>query len=122
MYRTGDLVRLSSSGQLEFLGRNDDQVKIRGCRIELGEIEATLSRHPDVLQAAVHAADGPRRKYLVGCIVPHEGSRFQENQVEEWMRQRLPEYMVPSLFIPLSHLPLTPNGKSRSQQIAFPCS
>ncbi|MFF5207511.1 amino acid adenylation domain-containing protein [Streptosporangium sp. NPDC000396] len=103
MYRTGDLVRWSAEGELEYLGRVDLQVKIRGFRIELGEIEATLSRHPGVAQASVVARDHRLVAYVVGTATPEE--------LRELAAETMPEYMVPSVVVPLEALPLTPNGK-----------
>jgi amino acid adenylation domain-containing protein len=110
LYRTGDLVRVSNGGELEYVGRNDFQVKLRGFRIELGEVEAALLDHPGVGQAVVVArgAGGQKRlvAYLVGAGKPVSAARLRV-----FVQQRLPEYMVPSAFVPLEALPLTPNGK-----------
>ncbi|OLF19035.1 non-ribosomal peptide synthetase [Actinophytocola xanthii] len=109
MYRTGDLVRRRRDGNLDFLGRTDDQVKIRGYRVELGEIEAVLAGHPDLTQAAVVAVDaGPARR-LVGYVVP--GGAPSAEGLREYLRERLPDYMVPAAIVPVDHLPLTVNGK-----------
>ncbi|HEX2133955.1 MAG TPA: amino acid adenylation domain-containing protein, partial [Actinophytocola sp.] len=105
MYRTGDLVRRRADGNLDFLGRTDDQVKIRGYRVELGEVEAVLAAHPAVTQAAVVAVDAGAAKRLVAYVVPGgDGLR-------EYLRERLPDYMVPAAIVPVDHLPLTVNGK-----------
>ncbi|RKH23519.1 non-ribosomal peptide synthase/polyketide synthase, partial [Corallococcus sp. CA031C] len=110
MYRTGDLVRRRADAQLEYLGRTDFQVKLRGFRIELGEIEATLRQHPSVQQALVLArrdsSTGDPR--LVAYVV---ASNANPNELRTHLQQKLPEYMVPSVFIPLAAFPLTPNGK-----------
>jgi amino acid adenylation domain-containing protein len=121
LYRTGDLARYRADGQIEFLGRMDQQVKIRGFRIELAEVEAALLGHPGVQEAVVVArqhADGD--KYLVAYLVglpdapfadaaapDHDGSRM----VREFLRRRLPDFMVPARFVTLDALPLNPNGK-----------
>ncbi|MCP4656088.1 MAG: amino acid adenylation domain-containing protein, partial [bacterium] len=114
LYRTGDRVRLGPGGAVEFLGRIDDQVKIRGFRIEPGELAAVLARHPAVREAvAVVRADEPgsREKRLVGYAVPEEGAAIDVAELLAFVRERLPEYMVPAALVPLERLPLTPNGK-----------
>jgi amino acid adenylation domain-containing protein len=107
LYRTGDLVRFRPSGVLEFLGRIDTQVKVRGFRIELGEIEAVLSAHPEVDEAVVLAReDRPGERRLVAYVVG--GPR--EN-LKGYLRERLPDYMVPTAIVSLTVLPLTNHGK-----------
>jgi amino acid adenylation domain-containing protein/non-ribosomal peptide synthase protein (TIGR01720 family) len=112
LYRTGDLARLRPDGHLEFLGRLDHQVKIRGFRIELGEIEAALGGLPAVREAAVvdrQEAGGEKR--LVAYVVAQEGMTLEGGELRRGLRERLPEYMIPSLFMELEALPLTANGK-----------
>ncbi|MEW6032839.1 MAG: amino acid adenylation domain-containing protein [Bacillota bacterium] len=113
LYRTGDLVReREDDGQLEYVGRVDHQVKIRGFRVELGEIEATLWEHPAVRSAVVDLrgeGDGARR--LVAYVVPAPGEEPSPNSLRVFLRDRLPDYMVPSAFITLDRLPLLPSGK-----------
>jgi len=113
VYRTGDLVRRRGSGALEFLGRIDHQVKIRGFRIELGEIEAILSAQPEVRDCAVVVReDVPGAKRLVAYVASHlTAPEVDPELLRSALRERLPDYMVPQLFIPLLALPLTPNGK-----------
>ena len=112
LYRTGDLARWRADGVLEYLGRTDHQVKIRGYRIELGEIEAALAGHPEVQSCAVIAReDEPGHRQLVGYAVPRAGQAPVAAALEEFLRQRLPEHMVPEHFVLLPRFPLTPNGK-----------
>ncbi len=110
LYRSGDVVRWLADGTLEFLGRQDTQVKMRGFRVELGEVESTLAQHPRVRDAAVVARPGPGGdKRLVAYVVP-DGA-LAPRDLRELLRGKLPEYMVPSVFVLLERLPLTPNGK-----------
>ncbi|HVI46052.1 MAG TPA: non-ribosomal peptide synthase/polyketide synthase [Chitinophaga sp.] len=110
LYRTGDLGRWLPDGTMEYLGRIDDQVKIRGFRIELGEIEHTIQQHASVNQCVVLVkADKHGNKRLVGYVVP-EGV-FNKDEVQLWLKDRLPEYMAPALWVPLEEIPLTNNGK-----------
>ncbi|MFD7877929.1 amino acid adenylation domain-containing protein, partial [Streptomyces sp. NPDC059766] len=107
MYRTGDLVRRRGDGDLEYVGRADDQVKVRGFRIELGEVEAALAEHPAVAQAAVLARDDR----LVGYVAARSGTVVRPAELTAYLRDRLPDYLVPAVFVVLDVLPLTPNGK-----------
>jgi amino acid adenylation domain-containing protein/non-ribosomal peptide synthase protein (TIGR01720 family) len=111
LYRTGDLARYLADGELEYLGRADDQVKINGFRIEPGEIEATLCAYPDVRGAAVGFREERGEKRLVAYVVPREGPAPAAKDLRLFLRQSLPEYMVPSQFVALASLPLTPSGK-----------
>ncbi len=110
MYKTGDVARYLSDGNIEFLGRADHQVKIRGYRIELGEIEAMLRQHPGVHESIVLAEDdavGGNR--LVAYVVGRQES--SRDELRGLLKAKLPEYMVPAVFVPLDAFPLTPNGK-----------
>ena len=120
LYRTGDFVRWLADGNLEFLGRLDDQVKIRGQRIELGEIEALLLQHPAVAQAAVIArGEQQAEKRLVGYVVRNEnGLEGGSPALREYLRSRLPEYMVPKVIMEMECLPMTPNGKLDRRALA----
>jgi amino acid adenylation domain-containing protein len=112
LYRTGDLGRWQSDGVLEYLGRNDQQVKIRGYRIELGEIETRLARHPQVTEAAVvvrEASAGDKR--LVAYVATRDGHDPQVAELRAFVREELPEYMVPSAYVRVERWPLSPNGK-----------
>ncbi|MEH1938562.1 MAG: amino acid adenylation domain-containing protein [Nostoc sp.] len=112
LYKTGDLARYLPDGNIEFLGRIDNQVKIRGLRIELGEIEEVLNQHPDVLNAVViTCADSIESQRLVAYIVPSTEQPTSVNQLRTFLKEKLPDYMVPAHFVILDSLPLTPNGK-----------
>ena len=120
LYKTGDLARYRPDGNIEFLGRIDNQVKIRGFRIELGEIEAVLSSHPQIEQAVVIATEElPSNKRLVAYYVS-ENESLSTNQVREFLKQKLPDYMVPSALVILETLPLTPNGKVDRKSLPAP--
>jgi amino acid adenylation domain-containing protein len=112
MYRTGDLVLRLPNGEIEFLGRVDRQMKLRGFRVEAGEIEALLREHPNVRGAAVLAReDEPGRQSLVAYVVLREATDGSISELKGFLRQRLPEQIVPSSYMILERLPLTPNGK-----------
>jgi len=124
LYRTGDLVRWLPSGNLEFLGRTDRQVKIRGFRVELGEIEAALAEHPAVREAAVLAReDQPGDRRLVAYIVPIVPISDREAPVGElraFLKERLPDHLMPSAFITLAALPLNASGKIDRRALPAP--
>ncbi|MCK1502136.1 non-ribosomal peptide synthetase [Bradyrhizobium sp. 188] len=120
LYRTGDRVKVLSSGELVFLGRDDEQVKIRGFRIELGEVQAALATHPDVANAVVmvrpHGETGEVR--LVAYV--QLSRSVSPSGLRDYVRDRLPDYMVPSAFVELDRMPLTPNGKIDRQALPEP--
>jgi len=120
LYRSGDLCRWLPDGNLEILGREDFQVKIRGNRVELGEIEAILAKHPELEAAVVVAAGDPKGdRRLVLYAVPRGGGPGPD--LRAYLRERLPEYMVPSQVVWLEALPLSPNGKvDRGKLVAAP--
>jgi len=122
VYKTGDLARYLPDGTIEFLGRIDHQVKIHGFRIELGEIESVLTQHPAIQNAIVLAQeDELNHKRLVAYIVPSQES-VRINQLRDFLKQQLPDYMIPSAYVPLKALPLTPNGKIDRQGLPDPDS
>ena len=143
LYKTGDLARYLPDGNIEFLGRIDQQVKIRGFRVESGEIEAVLCQHAGVREAVVVARDeevenaecGSRmaedqkskienlksaEKRLVAYVVPHQEQTLAVHELRSFLKQKLPEYMVPSAFVFLDALPLTPNGKVDRRSLPAP--
>jgi amino acid adenylation domain-containing protein len=120
MYRTGDLARYLEGGEIEFLGRGDDQVKVRGFRIELGEIEAALARYAGVKQALVLARENEQGdKRLLGYAVV-QGSNVTGEQLRDYLKQEVPDYMVPQAIAVLAKFPLTPNGKIDRQALPEP--
>jgi amino acid adenylation domain-containing protein len=124
LYRTGDRVRYLADGRIEFLGRIDHQVKIRGFRIELGEIETVLTQHPEVREAVVLArqdgADDSSFTRLVAYVVSESQSGPGTSELRRHLKERLPDYMVPAVFIALDSLPLTPNGKLDRKALPAP--
>ena len=120
LYRTGDLVRYLPDGNLEFLGRTDHQVKIRGFRLELGEVEALLNQHPGVRQSVVSVLGEQENKRLAAYIVPNKKQTLSVSDLHHFVREKLPEYMVPSAFVMLQALPLTSNGKVNRQALPLP--
>ena len=120
LYRTGDRVKWQANGQLVFLGRLDHQVKLRGYRIELGEIEAALLTHPAVEQAAVMLRSYGTDQQLVGYIVAKGQGAQVGDQLREYLRGRLPEYMVPAAIVALAQFPLTGNGKLDQKALPEP--
>jgi natural product biosynthesis luciferase-like monooxygenase protein len=146
MYRTGDIARFSNSGSIEYVGRVDQQVKVRGYRVELGEIEAVLEQHEQVREAVVVVRENETaEKRLVAYVVRSsvgvdeaggttasdngasggasdeaKGESAGSRQWQLWLRERLPEYMVPAIFVQMQQLPLTPNGKIDRQALPAP--
>ncbi|MFT5442172.1 MAG: natural product biosynthesis luciferase-like monooxygenase protein [Myxococcota bacterium] len=111
MYRTGDLARWNADGTIDFLGRMDHQVKIRGYRIELGEIETRLGQQPGIRECVVVAReDTPGDIRLVAYMVPDAGP-LVDATLRDALRENLPDFMVPSLYVELERFPMTPNGK-----------
>ncbi len=121
LYRTGDLVRWLPSGNLEFLGRTDRQVKVRGFRVELGEIEAALALHPALREVAVLAReDRPGELRLVAYVVPHAGREAEAGDLRSFLKEHLPEHMVPALYLTLPALPLNGSGKVDRRALPAP--
>ncbi|MEN3328620.1 MAG: hypothetical protein V7638_3427 [Acidobacteriota bacterium] len=121
LYRTGDLARYLSDGRIEVLGRVDHQIKIRGYRIEPEEIQSALNGHPLITQSVVVAReDRPGDKRLICYVVAKQSPPPAINELRNFLRERLPDYMVPSIFVFLEALPLTPNGKIDRQVLPSP--
>src|SRR5438034_1317271 len=121
MYRTGDLGRYGEEGELEYVGRGDEQVKVRGYRVELGEVEAVLSGHERVGASAVALREwggGPKR--LVAYVVASGRGEGLEKELREYLRGRLPEYMVPSAVVEMEELPRTGSGKVERRRLPEP--
>ncbi len=119
LYKTGDRARYLPDGTIEFLGRVDEQVKIRGFRIELGEIETVLTQHPTVREAVVTLReDEPGNPRLVAYLVPF--GKLETVAIREFLAQRLPEYMIPGMFVTLERLSLTNNGKCDRRALPAP--
>ncbi|MCB1853073.1 MAG: non-ribosomal peptide synthetase, partial [Gammaproteobacteria bacterium] len=123
LYRTGDLARLHRDGSIEFLGRSDHQVKLRGYRIELGEIEVALTDLDEVRQSVVLCREDlsgePR---LVGYLVTESGETADPDVIRAKLRERLPDYMIPSAFVTLSAMPLTPSAKIDRRALPAPAT
>jgi amino acid adenylation domain-containing protein len=126
LYKTGDLARYLPDGNIEYVGRIDHQVKIRGFRIELGEIENALSKHPEVREAVVIArSEKSGDKQLVAYVVPNVGAGTgapppTPSTLRSFLKQKLPDYMVPAAIVVLESLPLTPNGKLDRRALPTP--
>jgi len=122
LYKTGDLVRYLPNGNIEFLGRIDHQVKIRGFRIELGEIETVLRQHPRINDCVVVAReDVPGDKRVVAYLVASGGAAAPTvSELRAFLKEKLPEYMLPSVFVTLERMPLTPNGKVDRRSLPAP--
>lgn len=121
MYRTGDLVRRLEEGRYEFLGRVDHQVKVRGFRVELGEIESQLTQHPQLREAVVTVLeDSTGDKRLVAYVVGRGAAVPPTAELRAWLSKRLPEYMVPAVFVSMEALPLNANGKVDRRQLPLP--
>jgi aspartate racemase len=121
LYKTGDIARYSPNGEIEFLGRFDEQVKIRGFRVEIGEVESALARHPGVHGPVVVARDvGASNQQLVAYVVPNGKPGPSVSELRNFLREKLPDYMIPSTFVTLDSLPLTPNGKVDKKSLPEP--
>lgn len=119
MYRTGDLARFRSDGVLEYLGRSDQQVKLRGYRIELGEIEFYLQKHPEIKQGVVALVKSGSQPRLVAFYIPKvKNTTITNSNLTDYLRDLLPDYMIPSHFVKMPQFPLTPNRKLDRNKLA----
>jgi amino acid adenylation domain-containing protein len=121
LYRTGDRARYLPDGNIEYIGRVDNQVKVRGYRIELGEIESVLGQYPRVSESAVIVrADTVGERWLVAYVVQSQGRVVTVSELRSFLKQKLPDYMIPAAFVFLDSLPLTPNGKVDRKALPMP--
>ncbi|MGA9379142.1 MAG: amino acid adenylation domain-containing protein, partial [Phormidium sp.] len=120
IYKTGDLAKWNYEGNLEYLGRIDDQIKLRGFRVELGEIEAILLQHQSVKEAVVILYETDSNPRLVAYITTEDKSSNLGNQIKEYLKARLPNYMVPAQIMVLDKLPITANGKLDRKSLPTP--
>lgn len=111
LYRSGDLARYLPDGEIQYLGRADQQIKIRGFRIELEEIQLVITSHPDVKQALVVCQKSPTGENRIVAYVIFSGVAQPQNDLGKFLKTKLPDYMVPSVFVPIETIPLTINGK-----------
>ncbi|MEM7725773.1 MAG: condensation domain-containing protein, partial [Cyanobacteria bacterium P01_A01_bin.45] len=120
LYKTGDRVRYLPDGTIEYLGRFDNQVKIRGFRVEIGEVETVLSKHPQVQEAVVILQKEDNIQRLIAYIVSKNSDTDIPTKLREYLSDRIPEYLIPSVFIPIESLPLTANGKVDRKSLPHP--
>jgi amino acid adenylation domain-containing protein len=122
VYRTGDIGRVGEGGEIEYLGRNDEQVKVRGYRVELGEVEAALKEEKSVEEGVVVAIEEGGERRLVGYVVMKKGEGREVKEIRKRLREKLPEYMVPSVIVELEKMPLSANGKLDRSALPSPDS
>ncbi|MFT7033301.1 MAG: amino acid adenylation domain-containing protein [Cyclobacteriaceae bacterium] len=121
MYKSGDLGKKLSNGAIQFLGRMDSQVKIRGLRVELREIEHNLDSHESIRSCVVNAIKHDEGELkIVAYVVPFFDKKVDIEEIKHYLQSKLPDYMVPSLFVQLSDFPLSPNGKIDRKGLPFP--
>ncbi|WP_375476969.1 amino acid adenylation domain-containing protein [uncultured Nostoc sp.] len=121
LYKTGDLARYLPNGEIEYIGRIDNQVKIRGFRIETGEIEARLTQYPTIKEAVVVLReDMSGDKQLVAYVLSEQELTLKISELRSFLREKIPDYMIPAAFVSMKALPLTPNGKVDRQSLPIP--
>jgi len=120
LYRTGDLARYAGDGAIEFRGRMDRQLSLRGLRMEAGEIEAALRLHPEVTSAVVVARETAGRMQLVAYVALGDAHELNVRVLQSFLRTKLPEYMIPAVYVMLDRLPLAPSGKIDTRKLPMP--
>ena len=121
LYKTGDLARYLPDGNIEFIGRDDNQIKIRGFRIELGEIETVLANYEAIREAVIVAhKQAQQNHFLVAYLVFHQNHAATIPELRQYLKDHLPDYMIPTAFVTLDALPLTPNGKVDRRALPAP--
>lgn len=121
LYKSGDMVKQEADGELSYVGRRDFQIKIRGFRIEIGEIEQTLAKYPNIQSVCVLVRDQETNDpKIVAYVMLAEPGGFRRKAVMQYLREKLPAYMVPNVFVPLAQLPLTLNGKVDRNALPWP--
>jgi D-alanine--poly(phosphoribitol) ligase subunit 1 len=119
MYRTGDIARWLPDGNIEYLGREDHQVKIRGLRIELGEIESTIREFNNVLDCIVTIKKHSENVILIIAYIVIKNN-FDQDELKNYLKKYLPDYMIPNQYIVLKQIPLLPNGKADRKSLPEP--
>lgn len=121
LYKTGDLGRMLPNGRIEYLGRSDDQIKIRGFRVEIGEVEAAIEQHPFISEVAVIVYEnGGGEPQLIAYASYREGIHITGYEVRKYLRTKLPDYMIPSIILPLDTMPRTATGKLDRRSLQIP--
>lgn len=121
LFKTGDLACWLPDGNIQYIGRLDDQIKIRGFRVEVQEIESCLLQHPNIKQVVIVAEEiNANDKQLIAYIICNEKTIFNEDETRNFLKHHLPDYMIPTIFIPLAELPLTKNGKVDKNSLPHP--
>lgn len=119
-YRSGDRVRWTEAGEIEYMGRMDGQVKLRGLRIELGEVDSVMSRHPAIKVATAAVKEVSGTQHLCGYYMLKDGATLDEQELRDFMRQSLTEFMIPDFLLCMESMPLTPNGKVDKRALPIP--
>ncbi len=121
-YSSGDRVRWTEAGDIEYMGRMDGQVKLRGLRIELGEVDSVMSRHPAIKMATAAVKEVSGTQHLCGYYMLRDGATLDEQELRDFMRQSLTEFMIPDFLLCMETMPLTPNGKVDKRALPLPAA